>query len=82
MRWSNHRIEPCRLGFTPELVERLLRRVGAPGGKLIACSCAGAHRGQAIQPMEVLRSFGYRPKSELAREAPEGAGTFLEMAAL
>ena len=67
----------------PKLVERLLERVVAPGGRLILCSYGNARSGQAPQRLaEPLRSWGHRPELELAQEAPEGGGSVLELAAL
>lgn len=66
-----------------ELVERLLDRVVAPGGRLIVCSY-GSPRSKAATELvgEQLRSWGDEPELELSQGAPEGGGLVLELAAL
>lgn len=65
-----------------ELVERLLSRVVAPGGRLIVCGY-GSPRGVEAHPVRrIVRGWGYEPVVELAEEAPEGGGAIVELAVL
>jgi SAM-dependent methyltransferase len=66
-----------------ELVERLLGLVVAPGGRLILCGYGSPRSGVAAHPVrQIVREWGYEPELELAREAPEGGGAIIEIAAL
>jgi len=130
VRWSEHRIEPYGLDFSPrlvelarsrlpqwakriflgdaleweppqrfdfvrrellyapeerwrELVERLLERTVAPGGRLIVCGYGSPRRGVPTHPVRrILRSWGYESELELEREAPEGSGPIVELGVL
>jgi SAM-dependent methyltransferase len=67
----------------PELVERLLDRLVAPGGRLIVCGYGSPRSGVPTDPVRrLVRSFGYEPELELEREAPEGGGPIVELAVL
>jgi SAM-dependent methyltransferase len=66
-----------------ELVERLLQRVVAPGGRLIVCGYGSPRSGLPSDPVRrILREWGYEPEMELAAEAPEGGGPIVELAVL
>ena len=66
-----------------ELVERLLSRVLAPGGRLIVCGYGSPRSGVVAHPVRrILREWGYEPDFELAEEAPEGGGAIMELAVL
>jgi SAM-dependent methyltransferase len=66
-----------------ELVERLLGRVVAPGGRLIVCGYGSPRSGIPTDPVRrILRGWGYEPVFELAAEAPEGGGPIVELAVL
>ena len=66
-----------------ELVERLLERVVAPGGRLIVCGYGSPRSGIPTDPVRrILREWGYEPELELAGEAPEGGGPIVELAVL
>jgi SAM-dependent methyltransferase len=130
VRWSEHRIEPYGLDFSPrlvelarsrlprwsdriflgdaldwepprrfdfvrtelvyapegrrrELVERLLERAVAPGGRLIVCGYGSPRSGLPTHPVRrIVRSWGHEPELELEREAPEGGGPIVELAVL
>ena len=130
VRWSEHRLEPYGLDFSPrlvelararlprwadriflgdalewepprrfdfvrtelvyapeerrrELVDRLLRRVVEPGGRLIVCGYGSPRSGLPTDPVRrLVRSFGFEPELELEREAPEGGGPIVELAVL
>ncbi len=86
---------PMRFGFArtelvyvPEerqqaFVERLLREVVAPGGRLIVCGYGSPRSGQATHPVRrIVRSHGFNPEVEFEREAPEGGGSIIEGAVL
>jgi SAM-dependent methyltransferase len=76
------------LVYAPEerwcgLVERLLSRVVAPGGRLIVCGYGSPRRGVEAHPVRrIVRDWGYEPVFELAEEAPEGGGAIVELAVL
>jgi SAM-dependent methyltransferase len=130
VRWSEHRIEPYGLDFSPrlvelarsrlprwhdriflgdalewepprrfdfvrtelvyapegrrrELLERLLERAVAPGGRLIVCGYGSPRSRVPTHPVRrIVRSWGYEPELELEREAPEGGGPIVELAVL
>jgi SAM-dependent methyltransferase len=66
-----------------ELVERLLERAVAPRGRLIVCGYGSPRRGLPTHPVrQIVREWGYEPELELEREAPEGGGPIVELAAL
>jgi SAM-dependent methyltransferase len=66
-----------------ELVERLLERVVAPGGRLIVCGYGSPRSGVPTDPVRrILRAWGYEPELELAAEAPERGGPIVELAVL
>jgi SAM-dependent methyltransferase len=66
-----------------ELVERLLARVLAPGGRLIVCGYGSPRSGIATHPVrQIVREWGYEPELEVAAEAPEGGGPIVELAVL
>ena len=66
-----------------ELVERLLERVVAPGGRLIVCGYGSPRSGLPTHPVrQIVREWGYEPVFELAEEAPEGGGPIVELAVL
>ena len=66
-----------------ELIERLLGRVVAPGGRLIVCGYGSPRSGIPTDPVRrILRGFGSVPVFELAAEAPEGGGPIVELAVL
>jgi SAM-dependent methyltransferase len=66
-----------------ELLDRLLRRVVEPGGRLIVCGYGSPRRGVSTDPVRrLVRDFGYEPELELEREAPEGGGPIVELAVL
>jgi hypothetical protein len=66
-----------------ELVERLLGRAVAPGGRLIVCGYGSPRSGVATDPVRrILRGWGYEPVFELVAEAPEGGGPIVELAVL
>jgi SAM-dependent methyltransferase len=66
-----------------ELVERLLERAVAPGGRLIVCGYGSPRSGLPTHPVrQIVRSWGYEPELERAAEAPEGGGAIVEFAAL
>jgi SAM-dependent methyltransferase len=66
-----------------ELVERLLGRVVAPGGRLILCGYGSPRSGVAPHPVRAtVRSYGLEPELERAVEAPEGGGPIIELAVL
>jgi SAM-dependent methyltransferase len=66
-----------------ELVNRLLERVVAPGGRLIVCGYGSPRRGVAAHPVRrIVREWGCEPIFELAEEAPEGGGAIVELAVL
>ena len=66
-----------------ELVERLLTRAVAPGGRLIVCGYGSPRRGVPAHPVRrIVREWGFEPVFELAEEAPEGGGAILELAVL
>ena len=66
-----------------ELVERLLNRIAAPGGRLILCGYGSPRRGVAPDPVRAtVRSYGLEPELELEVEAPEGGGPIIELAVL
>ena len=66
-----------------ELVERLLSRVVAPGGRLIVCGYGSPRSGLLAHPVRrIVREWGYEPAFELAQEAPEGGGAIVEIAVL
>jgi SAM-dependent methyltransferase len=66
-----------------ELVERLLERAVAPGGRLIVCGYGSPRSGLPTHPVgQIIRSWGYEPEFELAAEAPEGGGAIVEVVAL
>ena len=84
-RFDFVRTELCYVkpAYERELVERLIDRVVAPGGSLIVCSYGSPRSGLATEPVAArLRSWGHEPALELEREAPEGGGPVLELAAL
>jgi SAM-dependent methyltransferase len=65
-----------------ELVERLLDRAVAPGGRLILCGYGSPRSGVAPDPVRAtVHSFGLEPEVELEGEAPEG-GPIIELAVL
>jgi SAM-dependent methyltransferase len=60
-------------------VERLLRGVVAPGGRLIVCGYGSPRSGQAPYAVRrLVRSWGLNPEVEFEREAPEGGGSIIE----
>jgi SAM-dependent methyltransferase len=66
-----------------ELVERLLARAVAPGGRLIVCGYGSPRSGLATHPVrQIVREWGYEPELEFEREAPEGGGAIIELAVL
>jgi SAM-dependent methyltransferase len=66
-----------------ELLDRLLARVVAPGGRLIVCGYGSPRRGLPTDPVRrIVREWGYEPVLELAEEAPEGSGPIVELAVL
>ena len=66
-----------------ELVEHLLSRVVAPGGRLIVCGYGSPRSGVPTHPVRrIVREWGYEPVFELAEEAPEGGGAIVELAVL
>ena len=65
----------------PELVERLLAAVVAPGGRLILCGYGSPRSKFRADPVgQHLRAFGFEPELERSVEAPEGGGPLLELA--
>jgi SAM-dependent methyltransferase len=68
-------------GRRHELVERLLARVVAPGGRLIVCGYGSPRSGVPTDPVRrILRGWGYELAFELVEEAPEGGGPIVELA--
>jgi SAM-dependent methyltransferase len=66
-----------------KLVERLLARIVAPGGRLIVCGYGSPRSGVRADPVQAtLRSYGVEPELALAATAPEGRGALLELAAV
>jgi SAM-dependent methyltransferase len=66
-----------------ELVERLLGRIVAPGGRLIVCGYGSPRSGIPTHPVrQIVREWGYEPVFELEEEAPEGSGPIVELAVL
>jgi SAM-dependent methyltransferase len=66
-----------------ELVERLVERVVAPGGRLIVCGYGSPRSGVPTHPVRrIVREWGYEPVLELVEEAPEGGGAIVELAVL
>jgi SAM-dependent methyltransferase len=66
-----------------DLVERLLARVVAPGGRLILCGYGSPRSGVAPDPVRAtVRSYGIEPELEREVEAPEGGGSIIELAVL
>jgi len=66
----------------PELVQRLLDDVLAPGGRLIVCGYGSPRSNLPTHPVrELVRVFGHEPLHELTGEAPEG-GLLVEIAVL
>jgi len=66
-----------------ELVERLLARVVAPGGRLIVCGYGSPRSGIPTHPVrQIVGEWGYEPVFELAEEAPEGDGPIVELTVL
>ena len=66
-----------------ELVDRLLERVVAPGGRLILCGYGSPRSRLPTHPVRrIVREWGYEPELDLAREAPEGGGPIIELAVL
>ena len=64
-------------------VERLLREVVAPGGRLILCGYGSPRSAQTPHPVRrIVRSHGFSPEVEFEREAPEGGGSIIEGAVL
>ena len=83
VRWSEHRLEPYGLDFSPRLVERLLERAVAPGGRLIVCGYGSPRSGIPAHPVRrILRAWGSEPELEVAAGAPEGGGPIVELAVL
>jgi SAM-dependent methyltransferase len=76
------------LVYVPEerrrrLVERLLREVVSPGGRLIVCGYGSPRSGVRADPVaEHVRTYGFEPELEFRAEAPEGGGALLELAAI
>jgi len=85
-----HRLDFVRteLVYAPEkrrreLVEHLLARVVAPGGRLIVCGYGSPRSGIPTDPVRrIVREWGYEPELELTEEAPEGGGPIVELAVL
>lgn len=70
-------------GRQQAFVERLLRGVVSPGGRLIVCGYGSPRSAQAPHPVrELVRSWGLHPEAEFEREAPEGGGSIIEGAVL
>jgi SAM-dependent methyltransferase len=66
-----------------ELVERLLERAVAPGGRLIVCGYGSPRSAVPTHPVRaIVRRWGYEPEVELEQEAPEGGGPIVELAVL
>lgn len=66
-----------------ELVEHLLARAVAPGGRMIVCGYGSPRRRVAAHPVrQMVREWGFEPELELAEEAPEGGGPIVELAVL
>jgi SAM-dependent methyltransferase len=66
-----------------ELVEHLLARVVAPGGRLIVCGYGSPRSGVPADPVRrIVCEWGFEPELELAEEAPEGGGPIVELAVL
>jgi SAM-dependent methyltransferase len=67
----------------PDLLERLLADVMAPGGRLIVCGYGSPRSGVPAHPVrELVRAHGFAPELEYAAEAPEGGGPIVEIAVL
>jgi SAM-dependent methyltransferase len=65
------------------LLNRLLREVVAPGGRLIICGYGSPRSGLAVHPVRrIVRSLGFEPEHEFEAEAPEGGGPIIEAAVL
>jgi len=64
-------------------VERLLRDVLEPGGRLIVCGYGSPRSGLVAHPVAgLLADLGYEPELAYAGIAPEGGGAVIEVAAL
>ena len=76
------------LRYVPEqrhkvFLERLLRDVVAPGGRLIVCGYGSPRSQQPAHPVRWLaRQHGFEPDLEFEQEAPEGGGPIIEVAVL
>lgn len=85
MRFDFVRVE---LVYVPEerqkeLLQRLVTTVVAPDGRLIVCGYGSPRSGLAPHPVRrLVRSYGFEPEVEFDRQAPEGGGAIIEVAAL
>jgi hypothetical protein len=76
------------LRYVPEerqkvFLQRLLRDVVTPGGRLIVCGYGSPRSQQSSHPVRRLtRRYGFAPDLEFEQEAPEGGGAIVEIAVL
>ena len=65
------------------LLERLLSRVVAPGGRLIVCGYGSPRSGVPTDRVgATVRQLGFEPELERKVDAPEGGGAIIELATL